>query len=158
MAIINLDKTKSTMHIYSVKAHKELANGNVIGVDTLAVGVAGISEGEVFNAVAPAKGGKKRLVAGVPLMADERLLEADFKVAKNELVRALELEAGDIIGITVDGIDLNSLSPTVGQVLVVEPGKEMLKLKATAESGDEVYGQVIEVGNLAFQQAIWFLV
>ena len=145
MAIINLDKTKSTMHIYSVKAHKELANGNVVGVDTLAVGVAGISEGEVFNAVAPAKGGKK-------------LLEADFKVAKNELVRALELEAGDIIGITVDGIDLNSLSPTVGQVLVVEPGKEMLKLKATAESGDEVYGQVIEVGNLAFQQAIWFLV
>lgn len=158
MAIINIDRTKSTMHIYSLKAHKELVNGNVVSLDAMATGVAGIAEGEVFGAKAPVANAKKLLIAGVPLMADERLFEADFKIAKGEIVRGLELEAGDIIGMTLDGINLNSLTATAGQVLVVEAGAEKLKLKESAESGDEVYGTVIETGTLAFEQALWFLV
>lgn len=158
MAVINFDRTKSTMHIYTMKAHKDLENGNVVGVGGMAVGVANIAEGECFNAIAPAKGKKKVLIGGVPLMADEKKFESDYKIKQGELVRGLELESGDIIGMQLSCMELNGATPEVGQLVVVEAGKEKLAVKATAGADDEVYGEIIEMGTLAFEQALWFLV
>lgn len=130
--MIRLDKIKNSTHIHAVKSPVAgLKNGNVLtlgGLDKTEV-----FGGEVYTAAAPvAITDAVVFVANPFVKADERLKEKDYVIEKDEVVRTLVLEKGDIITVTTD---LISGSAVIKQFVGLEAGSSVLKASATAIAG-----------------------
>ena len=117
--MLRLDKIKATAHIVSIKAHKEMQNGEFVAVGKLDAN-AQFGAGEVFEVGNPSADSKKVvLVAGVELMADETLTVDEYKVAKDAVVRGIYLEKGDVISIPQSLVTSLPSSPEAGKFVVV---------------------------------------
>ena len=127
-----LNKIKNTAHVVSFKAHKALENGEFVAIGKLDASAA-YGVGEIFEAATPSATTKKAkvcLVAGVEMMADDSMTPHDFKIAKGDVVRGIQLEAGDVITIPVALIKNNS-GLAVENTVVLGTDTKLEKKEAT---------------------------
>ena len=140
--MLRLDKIKATAHIVSIKAHKEMENGEFVAVGKLDSNAA-FGAGEVFEVSNPtAQSRKVVLVAGVELMADETLTVDEYKVAKDAVVRGIYLEKGDVITIPQSLVKSLPSDPKAEKFVVVGTDTKP-EYKETLAGGEVVAMEIL---------------
>lgn len=130
--MIVIEKFRSSGHIHAVKVPVDgLKNGNVVSLGLL--DATQEFKGEVYTCTAPVEITDDVVLLAQPFVnADPRMLEKDYVMKKDDVVRALVLHRGDQILVTKD---LISGTPVVGQYVGLDAGKSVLKASATKIAG-----------------------
>lgn len=115
----SLLKATGAGHILSVKCHKDLDNGSIIGRGTWV-------EGQVFNSAAYAAGKQAYLVltSALGYNSDRRSYQEEryFYNAQGEIARAYELYEDDIFTVSANAITALSGAPVVGNYVKIADG------------------------------------
>jgi len=132
-SVVRLDKVKSVYNgnIFSVRSAVALENGFVGKLGDIEA-----ANRDVHALVAPVALDKLVLIANPALVYDNaRLgsgLENQYAMEANEVVRAYELAANDVVGIAKEGVNGTAL---VGQYLVAGAGFKLVPSATKPASG-----------------------
>lgn len=156
-SICNLAKVKSRKigHIYNVKSADVLQNGFVVFIGDIVSG-----EKEIYTAVKPLTADLTAKSAHIIYMDEINYDESSyakkqlgqFSIAANVPCRAYELNVGDVVEISYDGLTLLASDAVVGNYLIA--ANTSYKLAEAASAGTAKTALKIEevktVGNLTY--------
>lgn len=131
-AVCESSRLKATVvgHIYDLECHKDLDNGDIVGVGAHV-------KGQVFKAKDYADGDIACLVLTVPFAYNGNKYQSEEKFfynAKGEVARAYELHVGDIYTVSAAGLEG---TPAVGKFIDATN-------TIAAEAGTGFVGEIIE--------------
>ena len=128
-------------HIYSLKAHKNMDNGSIVGRGAWV-------EAQVFDSKDYVAGEMPLLVLTTPIAYnyDRKAYQAEkyFYNAKGEIMRAYELAEGDIFTVSAMAITALANEPVVGNYLNVADG---LYVETASAAASGIVLQIVEKVN-----------
>lgn len=156
-SVVRLDKVKSVYggHLYAVEAPEALQNGFVAAVKGLKAG-----EREIHEIEKAGTGKEIVLIAEPAIVYDNARMgsnsEQNFAIESGDVVRAYEINKGDVFSVTVEGVTLLGANPVVGNHVVGSATDFKLKEIATLAGTETFAAKIVRVDTvgtpLAFGQ------
>jgi hypothetical protein len=156
-SILNLAKVKSRKigHIYNVQSADALQNGFVVFIGDRVTG-----ENEIYTAVKPLTadltGKSAHIIFSDEILYDESTYKnhqlGAFSIPANTPTKAYELNIGDVVEISYDGLTLLSTDAVVGNVLIAQNNSFKLAEATTAGTNKTVLKieEVKTVGTMQY--------